>query len=312
MWQLRQSFSKIEKIEQLLRNLEKLREEGSVDEVTYDRLREEYQRFLEENQAAIGKIKAQLTTNLAKREEELAKLQEDLRVLEARFKIGQLTEIDYQNRKQRGIRAVENTERKISELKSLISSSSAADVGGPVAVRIEPAKGIILPQLPEIKLAGLENIFTPLRVAGFVVGLLMLIFVFLPWVSVDWGGFASLSFKVLETVNTDPNSLQARDFNFGGIFALLAGILGIVVSLLANRSSSRGLGYFGAGILGLAGITIFSAIFANSYKNLIDVLEEQGLAGGLSFSPQVSGILYLIATLAILVIGYLELRQERK
>jgi ribosomal protein S6 len=315
MWQLRQAFFREEETEKFLKNLEGSRKEDSVDEETYNQLKEQYQQFLEENRAEIERIKTQLVTNLGKAEEMLQQLQKALRILETRARVGELKERDYQSQSRRVMLTIEATQRRIAELKHLIGSNSSAEVRGYVEAKIEPVKGISLPkiELPAIKFAGispLENI-TPLRIAGFVVSLLMLIFVFLSWVSVEYLGL-EFGFKALETVSEQEDKI--REFNFGGIFALLAGILGIVVSLVANRSSSRGLGYLGTGILGLAGIIIFSVIFANSYQNAVEQVEEAEYWGeaSLSFSPEAGGILYLIATLAILVVGYLELRQEKR
>jgi hypothetical protein len=308
MWQLRQAFSRQEKTSKLLENLEKLRAEGTVDEGTYSRLKEEYQRSLEASKADVERIKGQLTTNVGKREEQLGKLNEELKILEGRFKVGELKEADYERRRQRALASIARTEREISQLKNLISSTSSADVGGYADVDIKPTGGVSFPKLPELGIGGfpaLENVLTPLRIAGAIAGLLMLIFVFLPWVSLDYDGF-SFSYKALETASTG----EARGFNAGGIVVLLAGILGIGVSLLFARSSMRGLGYLGTGILGIAGIGIFSGVFANSYQDVLHEIENG--FGNLSYSPEAGGIVYLVAALAMLVIGYLELRQERR
>lgn len=316
MRQLREAFSSVEKLEGFLAQLEELKREGSVDEETYSGLKARYQDSIRVHQAEIEKIKGRLTENLIAQENKLKKLQKELQSIEARFKVGELNFDQYQRQKEWQLREIVSTEKKISELKSQIAAQSSAEVGG----YLEPTRGIFpagtsLPELSEIRFGGLENIITPLRVAGFIASLLLLIFVFLPWVSMDFGGALGLGFKALETANTDPESLQARDFNFGGILALLAGILGMAVSLIGARPSSRGLGYLATGALGLLGIIVFSVIFGMDYQTVSDLTGEifgEELAGGLSFSPEIGGILFLIATLAILVIGYLELRSERR
>jgi len=310
MWQLRQAFSRQEKTNKLLENLEKLREEGSVDEGTYSRLKDEYDKSLEASRAELERIKGQLAANLGKKEEQLGRLREELKILEGRFKVGELREADYQSRRQRTLASVARTEREVSQLKNLISSTSSADVGGYADVDIKPSRGISMPKLPELGIGGfpaLENVLTPLRIAGAIAGLLMLIFVFLPWVSVEYLG-SSFGFKALETISAQED--KVRDFNIGGIIALLAGILAMVASVVLARPSIRGLGYVGAGILGIAGIGIFCGIFANSYQDAVHQAENG--FGSLSYSPEAGGIVYLVAALAMLVIGYLELRQERR
>jgi hypothetical protein len=310
MWQLRQAFSRQEKTSKLLENLEKLRAEGTVDEGTYNRLKDEYQRSLEASKADIERIKGQLTTNVGKREEQLGKLNEELKILQGRFKVGELKEAEYERRRQRTSASIARTEREIAQLKNLISSTSSADVGGYADVDIKPTGGVSLPKLPELGFGGfpaLESVLTPLRIAGAIAGLLMLIFVFLPWVSVEYLG-SSFDFKALETISAQED--KVREFNVAGIFALLAGILAMVASVVLARPSMRGLGYLGAGILGIAGIGVFCGIFASSYQNVLDQMEND--FGSLSYAPEVGGIVYLVAALAMLVIGYLELRQARR
>jgi len=315
MWRLRQAFSRKEKIEKLLANLEELRKKEYLEEEAYNSLKTEYEGYYKDVKDEIEKIKNQLAANLNQTEGKLHDLQANLKTLELRFRVGQLTDRDYQNRNRSILYQIRNTEKRISELKNQISAKSSAEVGGYVDLKVESTKGISFPtfQLPKIEFASPENFITPLRLAGFVASLLMLIFVFLPWVSVDYAGLKEYGFKALETLNTDQETTKVKDFNVGGIFAIFGGILGIFASLIPIRSSGRGLGYLGAGLLGVIGIVAFSGIFANSYREVLDITKEEWgreLANGLSYSPEIGGILFLIVTLVILVIGFLQLRQK--
>jgi hypothetical protein len=306
-WPLRQTFSRREEAGGLLENLEKLRQEGSIDEESYEHLRAEYQESLSQAQAEIGRIRELLREALSKREQELQSLRGELNTLEARFKVGQVGEKDYRRQQLRIGTRMEGKEKEILELQGLLATNSSIEVEGVIGVKVGPATGVSGTALPEIRLpsfGSLENVFTPLRIAGLLVSVLMLVFVFLPWVSVDWYEF-SFNFKGLETVSTQED--KVREFNAGGIFVLLAAILGMAVSLLATRSSSRGWGYIGTAILVIIGIVVFSVVFGNSYADV----SEQVNGEGLSFRPEIGGIFSTLTVLAILIIARLEFAQKQ-
>jgi hypothetical protein len=58
--ELRLALSKKEKVQLFLSNLEKLKDEGSLDDVQYQDLKTEYNVILNEQQEAVKSIKARL------------------------------------------------------------------------------------------------------------------------------------------------------------------------------------------------------------------------------------------------------------
>ncbi len=127
-----------------------------------------------------------------------------------------------------------------------------------------------------------------IRWAALVFGAVMVISVFLPWASVDFG------FGFRETA--------AGTAGNWGIFSLIMGFICVAVAFLP-MPRIRGMAHVGAGALAAIGI-------AGYWGGVEGAL---GLAAGfgmLELSPGVGLYLCLVAAVAVIVIGVVELRQK--
>jgi len=90
MRRLQLAFSKKEKAEKLLPNLENLKKEGSIDDDQYEAMRNEYISLLEEGKSEISAIKDELTQTLEASRTDLEAFTQELKNLQVRIKVGEL------------------------------------------------------------------------------------------------------------------------------------------------------------------------------------------------------------------------------
>ena len=118
--------------------------------------------------------------------------------------------------------------------------------------------------------------FTPKPyVPTLVVSVILFIMVFLPWITVSVGGF----------------SASANGTSDWGILTLIMSIVGAGVAFLADQKY-RSMGTLGAGVLALLGVIIFMAT---------------NVGGGIGVGAGL--IIALIATLAMIYVGYMDYRK---
>ena len=141
MKQLRLAYSKKEKAEKLLSNLEELKEQGSVTVEHYQSLKQEYEKFLEDAISEVEQIKTEIIGELKKFERNLESLKHDLSNFEARFKVGELPAKNYEKIGGRTQSKIKQTQKKISQLQSLIDSKSSEDIGGYIEVGLRRREG---------------------------------------------------------------------------------------------------------------------------------------------------------------------------
>ena len=131
---LQEAYSKKEKYEKLLSNLEKLREEGSVTDEQYESMKSNYIRIINEATSTIEQIKNRIRSDIERGEKTIEVYEQELRNLEARFKVGELSADEYRKSEQRARDKIEKERARILELKRLLESESSADVGGYIEV----------------------------------------------------------------------------------------------------------------------------------------------------------------------------------
>jgi len=131
---LQEAYSKKEKYEKLLSNLEKLREEGSVTDEQYESMKSNYIRIINEATSTIEQIKNRIRSDIERGEKTIEVYEQELRNLEARFKVGELSADEYRKSEQRARDKIEKERARILELKRLLESKSSADVGGYIEV----------------------------------------------------------------------------------------------------------------------------------------------------------------------------------
>ena len=138
------AFSKKEKAEFLLSNLERLRESSAVTEEQYSQLKSYYDKVLKEALNEIEEAKSQVKSELDFTKGDLEAYKQELSNLEIRFKVGELTAEDYRRSEKKIKSKIEKAEEKISELERLLEAKTSQDVGGRVDVRFDkhPRLGI--------------------------------------------------------------------------------------------------------------------------------------------------------------------------
>ena len=138
------AFSKKEKAEFLLSNLEKLKENSAVTEEQYTQLKSYYNKVLEEALNEIEEAKSQVKSELDLTRGDLETYKQELSNLEVRFKVGELTAEDYRKSEKKIKSKIEKAKEKISELEKLLEAKTSQDVGGRIDVRFDkhPKLGI--------------------------------------------------------------------------------------------------------------------------------------------------------------------------
>jgi len=138
--ELQEAYSKREKAERLLSNLENLKKEGAIDEAQYESMKSEYTQMLNSANTEIEQIKSEISKELESTQRDLNIYKQELSNLEVRFKVGELSADAYRKLEQRTRSKLERTQAKVSELKRLLDSKTSADVGGYVEIKKEAKK----------------------------------------------------------------------------------------------------------------------------------------------------------------------------
>ncbi len=147
--ELRIAFSKKEKVELFLANLDKLKAEGSIEEIPYQDLKVEYAAILKEVTGSIKSIKAKLRSEFEKKANELETLQKEHDLLEARFSVGEIRAETYRRQTKPLKVKVEQLKKEVPKLRILISATSSDELGGPTKVDIPELKVKRVPPKPK-------------------------------------------------------------------------------------------------------------------------------------------------------------------
>ena len=92
---LKNVFDKIEKAQSILNNLEKKQAEKAIQQDTYDQLSSEHRTTIDSARQSLIAIRERLSKELAVKTLELDQCQEQLEVLQARLKVGEISEGTY-------------------------------------------------------------------------------------------------------------------------------------------------------------------------------------------------------------------------
>lgn len=248
MRKLQLAYSRKEKLEKLIANLEDLQKEGQVTEDQYNSIRRDYDRLHTEALKAVEDIRAALQKNLEKKQIEIKDLNQNLENLGVRFKIGEMPEVDYQKAQDRIKRTIQTRQEEVAGLQALLNAKFSADVGGYVEVKIEAPKGFastvgeMLPSgLPEVGALS-DKVSRRPSFLPLILGIVIFISVFLPWVSADFG------FGMTETANGMDNGW--------GTLALIMAIICVLVSFIAIPKI-KGTGLIASGILAIVGVIAY-------------------------------------------------------
>jgi len=318
---LQEAYSRKERAERLLSNLENLRREGSIDESQYESMKMEYMQMLNSATTEIEQLKSEIGREIESTQRNLEIYNQELNNLGVKFKVGELSADEYQRSEQRIRRRIEETQQKLSELKRLFESKTSADVGGYIEVkevRSKKAKelttGISFPTLNNIissirETSGsdftefvttFEDVMTPrTKLIGLIGGILMIISLFLPWVSISVFGLL-LSFSAF--------SLHG---GLGGI-GLIAGLFSVLAAFL-ERSNARGILHLGMGILAILALLIVwaSAPGISGAEGLYGEITEKMMEELMKMITIREGFyLYIISFIIVIVGGLFELGEK--
>ena len=123
------AYSTKEKAESFLSNLDKLKEAESIEEAQYDVLKAEYTKTREDALFKANSLKASLKKELDNKAGELDIIKVKLSYLEARFKVGQISEEAFAKQEKGPRKKATELEKQYSELEKLTSSNCLADIG---------------------------------------------------------------------------------------------------------------------------------------------------------------------------------------
>ncbi|MBN1376061.1 MAG: hypothetical protein JXA01_07900 [Dehalococcoidia bacterium] len=128
---LRLALLNKEKAELFLSNLEKLRSDGAVNEISYNALKNEYDAALQQSLIKIEHVKAEFNKTLAGKNRELGIFKQELANLEARFKVGQISAASFLKTAKIPEKKIAFLENQIDHLNTLINARHSAEITMP-------------------------------------------------------------------------------------------------------------------------------------------------------------------------------------
>lgn len=284
--ELQKAYSKKERMEKLLANLEKLKEDGSVEAEQYESMEANYTQTITETTSEIEQIKNGLSKDIESEEGTLEIYKQELKNLEVQFKVGELSAEEYQKAENKTKNKIEKAKIKVRELKRLFDSEASADVGGYIDVQTKKGggvsiSGITLPDISDITVSDFKDFISPSEME-FTKGRLMAIsgaalmvigVLFLPWA---WFLVSISAFQ-----------LSAA----WAIFCLILASLSVVSCFLAN-SKLQALLHLGTG--GIGAIIGTLIIIAMASEEVFGVRVGMEVVGSGLYAYVVGGIIALV------------------
>jgi hypothetical protein len=130
---LHTAFLNKERAELFLSNLEKLRKDKAINDLSYTALKTEYSVNLQHAQVKIDQARQEFTKRLALRNRQLGIFKQEMANLDARFKVGQMPAEAYLKLIKNPQKKAADLEEQIAHLNSLISAGSSSEVSVPEA-----------------------------------------------------------------------------------------------------------------------------------------------------------------------------------
>jgi len=128
---LRTALLNKERAELFLSNLEKLRSDKAINELSYTALKTEYSVNLQHAQIKIDQVKQEFGKRLALRSRQLGVFKQEMANLDARFKVGQMQAEEYLKQIKNPQKKVAELEDQIAHLTSLTEAKSSAEISLP-------------------------------------------------------------------------------------------------------------------------------------------------------------------------------------
>ncbi|MCX6005836.1 MAG: hypothetical protein NTZ34_01075 [Chloroflexi bacterium] len=139
---LRLALLNKEKAELFLSNLEKLRSDNAVNEMSYNSLKSEYASALQYALIKIDHLKAEFSKTLTGKNRLLGVYKQELANLEARFKVGQIVAATFLKTAKLPERKISFLEDEIAHLNSLINARHSAEVTVPETPNLRSLFGL--------------------------------------------------------------------------------------------------------------------------------------------------------------------------
>jgi len=140
---LRMALIHKERVEVFLNNLEKLRSDGAVNDVSYNALRMEYSSNLQSALAKIDLIRQDLNKRINMQSTELSVYKQELANLGARFEVGQLSASAYLKLSNQPEKKAAAVEEQISHFTSLLNAQHSNDVSVPTVTGLQALVSLI-------------------------------------------------------------------------------------------------------------------------------------------------------------------------
>jgi len=125
---LKAAFTTLEANQGYLKNLEKLKAEGSVQNDQYETMKEDYSRKIPPAESEIKAIKNRLERELEAVKKELSVLKKDLDNLSTRNKVGEVPLEKFRSMDAKIRRRIEQIETETAEFENLLKANCAADI----------------------------------------------------------------------------------------------------------------------------------------------------------------------------------------
>jgi len=125
---LHAAFTSLEANQGYLKNLEKLKAEGSVPNDQYESMKDEYGRKIPPAESEIKAIKNRVERELEALKKELDVVKKDLDNLSTRNKVGEVPLEKFRSLDSKMRRRVEQIENDMAEFENLLKANCAADI----------------------------------------------------------------------------------------------------------------------------------------------------------------------------------------
>jgi hypothetical protein len=287
--EIQEAFSRKEKIESLLANLEELGTKSSIGEEQQSKLKTDYSKSLLETNVEIQKIKERLSEWIVNLQKDLEVCKTESKDLDTRFKVGEVDAENYRKQGRKLAQEITKSDEDIVKFKTLLGAKTAAEVGGSLDLLLEKPKHIMRAEPSSIQLPDFLN---DLKFSDFMtfhkyteiefVGMnkivlsgvgIMVLSLFLPWAS--FLGFSS-----------------AIIFTGTGFWYLIL-VLAAIAGILMKNPKASALVLTGVGGIGL----LFNAPSIFSYERAF---------------LSIGFYLYLVGSLALTYVGVSRLKEMRQ
>lgn len=265
--EIQEAFSRKEKIESLLANLEELRAKGGIEEEQQSKLKTDYNKSLLETSVEIQKIKERLSERIVSLQKELEVRKTESKDLDTRFKVGEVDAESYRKQGRNLAQEIAKSDEEIAKYKILLGAKNAAEVGGYMDVPLEKSKPVMRTEASSIELPDfLKDLrfsdfttlrkYTEIQFAGMnkivISGAgMMVLGLFLPWAS--FLGFSSgiissgSGFWYLILVLAAIAGILMKNPKASALFLTVAGGIGLlfnIPSLLGYERAFLSIGFY--------------------------------------------------------------------